>query len=51
MGALAADMKQGELFGLLQPLPTGMIYESDFITGEEEAALLTEIRSLPLQEA
>ena len=44
-------MKQGELFGSLQRLPVGLVYEADFISREEEAALLTEISSLPLQEA
>ena len=44
-------MKQGELFGSLQRLPVGLVYEPDFISREEEAALLTEISSLPLQEA
>jgi|SRR5262245_23020527 len=44
-------MKQGELFGIPQDLPTGMVYEPDFITSEEEAALLTKIMNLPLHEA
>jgi len=44
-------MKQGELFGSLQRLPVGLVYEADFISREEEAALLSEISSLPLQEA
>ncbi len=44
-------MKQGELFGSLQRLPVGLVYEPDFISREEEAALHTEISSLPLQEA
>jgi alkylated DNA repair dioxygenase AlkB len=44
-------MKQGELFGLLQRLPPGMVYEPDFINPDEEAALLAEIRNLPLREA
>jgi len=44
-------MKQGELFGSLQRLPVGLVYEPDFISREEEAALLSEISSLPLQEA
>src|SRR5262249_56117130 len=44
-------MKQGELFGIPQDLPTGMVYEPDFITRDEEAALLSEIRNLPLREA
>ena len=44
-------MKQGELFGIPKPLPPGMIYQSEFITREEEAALLAEIARLPLHEA
>ncbi len=43
-------MKQGELFPLGR-LPRGMAYEADFITVQEEAALLGEIRNLPLSEA
>jgi len=46
-----AEKKQGELFGTASPLPEGMVYRTDFITPEEEAALLEEIRNLPLQEA
>jgi alkylated DNA repair dioxygenase AlkB len=44
-------VKQGELFGNLQRLPAGMVYKPDFITRDEEAALLNEISKLPLQEA
>jgi len=44
-------MKQGELFGIPHDLPTGMVYEPDFITRDEEAALLSEIGTLPLREA
>jgi alkylated DNA repair dioxygenase AlkB len=44
-------MKQGELFGSSRRLPAGFIYKPDFITTEEEAALLEEIAALPLQEA
>src|SRR5262245_2428347 len=44
-------MKQGELFGNSQRLPAGFIYKPDFITSEEEAALLGEIAALPLHEA
>ena len=44
-------MKQGELFGILPNLPVGMVYEPDFITREQEAALLSEIKNLPLHEA
>jgi alkylated DNA repair dioxygenase AlkB len=44
-------MKQGELFGIAPPLPPGMVYQPEFISRDEEAALLAEISSLPLQEA
>src|SRR5437016_2825866 len=44
-------MKQGELFQLLHRLPARLIYEPDFLTPDEEAALLSEIDNLSLQEA
>src|SRR5262245_50773106 len=44
-------MKQGELFEIPNPLPPGMVYRRDFVTIDEEAALLSEIYKLPLQEA
>jgi alkylated DNA repair dioxygenase AlkB len=44
-------MKQGELFGILQRLPAGFVYEPEFINRDEEAALLYEISNLPLHEA
>ena len=44
-------MKQGELFGLTPQLPAGFVYQPDFITRDEEAALLDLIRKLPLHEA
>jgi alkylated DNA repair dioxygenase AlkB len=44
-------VKQGELFGIPQRLPPGLVYQPDFISADEEAALLMEIRNLPLQEA
>src|SRR5262245_7662926 len=44
-------MKQGELFGIPQDLPAGMVYEPNFIARDEEAVLLSEIRNLPLREA
>src|SRR5215510_8247710 len=43
--------QQRELFGPLQRLPGGFLYKSDFITRDEEATLLSEIRNLPLREA
>ena len=44
-------MKQGELFGNFLHLPPDFEYEAEFMTRAEEAALLTEIASLPLTEA
>ena len=44
-------MKQGELFGIPERLPAGFAYQPDFITHDEEAALLTEIGNLPLRQA
>jgi len=44
-------MKQGELFGIPQCLPAGLIYEREFITRNEEDELLAEISNLPLREA
>jgi len=44
-------MKQGELFEIPQDLPKGMVYEPEFITPDEEAALLSDIRNLSLREA
>jgi alkylated DNA repair dioxygenase AlkB len=44
-------MKQGKLFQTPRKLPAGFVYESDFITQDEETALLNEIRSLTLSEA
>jgi len=42
---------QGELFRSKPQLPSGFAYQPDFITPEEEAALLKEIEHLPLHEA
>jgi alkylated DNA repair dioxygenase AlkB len=44
-------MKQGYLFGSASPLPSGFGYEREFITLDEEAALLKEISKLTLHEA
>jgi alkylated DNA repair dioxygenase AlkB len=44
-------MKQGELFVTLPRLPAGFIYQPEFITPDEEEALLGEIAGLPLHEA
>jgi alkylated DNA repair dioxygenase AlkB len=49
---MALDAPQGDFFGGSEPqLPTGMVYEKDFLTPAEEAALLPEIAALPLTEA
>ena len=45
------EMRQARLFGIPQRLPVGMVYEPDFISQDEEAALLNEIVRLPLAEA
>ena len=42
---------QGELFGALPVLPGGLEYRLEFITAEEEQALLEEFRKLPLENA
>lgn len=42
--------QQQQLFEA-KPLPDGVAYVCEFITPEEEAALLDEIRRLPLHEA
>jgi alkylated DNA repair dioxygenase AlkB len=42
---------QSDLFGPAGALPDGFRYEEDFLTADEEAALLAAIRSLPLEHA
>lgn len=43
---------QAELFGAQAPaLPEGFVFEPEFLSGEEERALLEEIARLPLEEA
>jgi alkylated DNA repair dioxygenase AlkB len=44
-------MKQGELFADVQRLPSGFVYQPDFITEDEESRLLAEISHLSLHEA
>jgi alkylated DNA repair dioxygenase AlkB len=44
-------MRQARLFVISPRLPAGMVYETDFITRAEEAALINEIVRLPLAEA
>ena len=44
--------EQSELFGAAAPaLPAGFIYQPEFVTGEEERALLAEIARLALEPA
>ena len=43
-------MSQLELFRVATPLPEGFVYEPDFISQEEEQALLTHLESLPYAE-
>ena len=45
------DSAQGDLFGSVSPLPEGFVYRSEFLTREEESALLEVMRALPLEEA
>lgn len=44
-------VRQGDLFGVAAALPEGFVYAEDFVTPEEEAALIEVIRALPLAEA
>jgi alkylated DNA repair dioxygenase AlkB len=47
----AVPRTQGDLFEIPQSLPNGMTYEPEFISPDEEEALLAEIANLPLSEA
>jgi alkylated DNA repair dioxygenase AlkB len=42
--------KQTDLFAVAPALPQGMIYAEEFLTGDEEAALIEVASSLPLKE-
>jgi alkylated DNA repair dioxygenase AlkB len=44
-------MSQPDLFEPASSLPRGLLYRENFITQDEEAALLATIRTLPLSEA
>jgi len=48
---MASRPGQRELFETVPPLPEGFLYEREFLAAEEEAALLAQIRALPLQAA
>ena len=48
---MATSGQQPELFDTVPALPEGFVYRLEFITPEEEAALLERIRELPLEEA
>jgi len=43
--------RQAGLFGTEQTLPQGLVYQPDFLTPDEEDALLAAIAPLPLREA
>src|SRR5688572_13636104 len=44
-------MTQGQLFETPPALPSGLLYRPEFVSPDEEAALLAEIHNLPLAEA
>ena len=48
---MAIAARQADLFGFEQQLPDGLMYRPDFISVDEETALLATIASLPLKEA
>ena len=48
---LSSDMQQSDLFDAPQELPQGLIYQPEFLTRDEESALLAAIAPLPLREA
>lgn len=48
---MQAELPQIELFEQRPRLPHGLIYEPGFLTPEEQAGLLAEIRKLPFREA
>src|SRR5262245_21813246 len=43
--------RQTDLFAVTQALPHGLVYQPEFLTREEEAALLAEFSRLPFAEA
>ena len=48
---MATRVQQPDLFDARPLLPEGFVYELEFLTPEEEAALIAHIRELPLKEA
>lgn len=48
---MSRDPQQAGLFDAPQELPQGLLYEADFLTRDEEEALLANIAPLPLREA
>src|SRR4051794_12439357 len=48
---MTVDQRQAALFDVPQPLPHGLVYRPQFISREEEAALLDAFGSLPFREA
>ena len=44
-------MRQADLFGNTSPVPSGFVYGREFISLDEETALLNEISKLTLHEA
>src|SRR5262245_60498784 len=48
---MSRDPRQAGLFDAPQELPQGLLYAPDFLTREEEDALLAAIAPLPLREA
>jgi alkylated DNA repair dioxygenase AlkB len=48
---MTVDQRQAALFDVPQPLPHGLVYRPQFISGDEEAALLDAFGSLSFREA
>ena len=50
-GPADSQLQQVSLFDCAQDLPHGLVYQEDFLSGDEEALLLAHIAPLPLREA
>lgn len=48
---MAPDVRQADLFAFPRDLPSGLLYQPDFLTAVDEAALVAAIAPLPLREA